>query len=287
LVVLDRSDGTLRVVFVLYALAGLLAFAIANPLGGNMGRLGATFGAPLAVTIGVAGRRWLVGALAVPLAVWQWAPLATTVWTGQSSSSRAAYYAPLLQYLAGQARDGRLEIPLTAAHWETAFVPPVVPLARGWYRQLDTADNAIFYDGEPLTADSYRQWLDASGVKWVAVPDVAFDRSAINEVALIRTGLPYLQPVWHDAHWHVWSVQGAPGIVTGPATLVSMGTDGFTLNAQPGTVLVRVRFGTGWTVPSDQACVARTPDGWTQLTVIKTGAIDVDPRLVASRSSPC
>ena len=41
---------------------------------------------------------------------------------------------------------GRLEIPATQNHWETAFVAPVVSLARGWERQVDIADNPMFYE---------------------------------------------------------------------------------------------------------------------------------------------
>ena len=41
---------------------------------------------------------------------------------------------------------------------EAAFVAPVVPIARGWSRQVDTARNPLFYDG-PLDADEYEQWL--------------------------------------------------------------------------------------------------------------------------------
>ena len=37
-------------------------------------------------------------------------------------------------------------------HWEAADLAKVLPLARGWERQLDQKANPIFYDDEPLTA---------------------------------------------------------------------------------------------------------------------------------------
>ena len=37
-------------------------------------------------------------------------------------------------------------MPLTHNHWEAADLAKVVPLARGWERQLDQKANPIFYD---------------------------------------------------------------------------------------------------------------------------------------------
>ena len=58
-----------------------------------------------------------------------------------------------------RARGGgpfRVEIPFTDNHWESRWVAPHVPLARGWERQLDRERNALFYDGRPLTPARYR-----------------------------------------------------------------------------------------------------------------------------------
>ena len=48
----------------------------------------------------------------------------------------------------------RVEVPMTVNHWEAADLAKVVPLARGWERQLDQKANPIFYDDEPLTAST-------------------------------------------------------------------------------------------------------------------------------------
>ena len=54
---------------------------------------------------------------------------------------------PLLGFLHRADRPlGRVEVVPTAFHWEAAYVAPAFPLARGWERQLDTANNSIFYD---------------------------------------------------------------------------------------------------------------------------------------------
>lgn len=284
---LDDRDRTLRIGFALYALASSVVFVIPNPLGGNMGRLGASFGAAVAATVAWSGRRWFVAAVTVPLLIWQWGPITSVSRASRDASSDGAYYAGLLSFLTTQPQAGRVEVPLTAHHWEAAFVAPEVPLARGWERQLDMSDNAVFYGGPSLTPERYRDWLYASGVKWVALPDVAADYSATSEVKVLRAGATFLEPVWRDAHWQVWAVVGGPGLVTGPAFLTSVRPGGFTLEADPGTVLVRLRYGSGWTVAPDTACVTRTPQGWTQLTVWKAGAVDVAARLLPGPASTC
>jgi hypothetical protein len=153
-------------------------------------------------------------------------------------------------------------------------VAPVVPLARGWERQLDTANNPLFYDDDGLSSREYQQWLYDAGVKFVAVANVAPDYAAIAEERLITGGLDYLQPAWSNANWRVWKVVGGPGIVSGPASLTRVDAGGFTIDAQVGTIFVRLREALGWTVPPGAACVKRTAEGWTQLTVLRPGMID-------------
>ena len=46
---------------------------------------------------------------------------------------------------------------------------PRFPLARGWERQLDIADNPLFYGGA-LTGTRYERWLKRLAVRYVAVP---------------------------------------------------------------------------------------------------------------------
>src|SRR3954447_8477068 len=152
----------------LYVLVLIGAAAVATPLGGNAARLGALLGGALAV--GLLWRRPRALALVlVPLAYWVLYPPVRDVAQAQGDPARAAsYYAPLLGHLHGL---GRLEIPFTKGHWESARVAPDVPLARGWERQLDRKVNRVFYEGT-LTPERYRAWLDDNAVRWVALPDV-------------------------------------------------------------------------------------------------------------------
>ena len=54
----------------------------------------------------------------------------------------------------------RVEIVPTLRHWEVAEVAPEIPIARGWWRQLDMEYNPLFYDGT----------LDAATLSRVAPP---------------------------------------------------------------------------------------------------------------------
>jgi hypothetical protein len=156
-------------------------------------------------------------------------------------------------------------------------------LARGWERQLDIAYNPIFYK-EPLTAGTYRMWLHANGVEYVALPDARLDDSSLGERALILSGLPYLHEVWRDAHWRVWKVDGFGGLVDGPASLVSMSPDRVTLNVTGADDLVlRVRATRHWSV-KPRGCAAATDDGWTRLRDLPQGTVTLTQSL---SGTPC
>jgi len=223
--------------------------------------------------------------LAIPLLVWQWFPAVDGIaFANTDPSTRVAYYRPLLAYLGDQGGAlGRVEIPSTYRHWEAAYAAPHVLLARGWERQLDIAYNPIFYS-DPLTGTSYHSWLHANGVKFVALPDARLDDSSVAERALISSGLPYLQPVWHDAHWRVWQVDDFAGLVDGPATLQSMSPDRVTLTVS-GTddLVVRIRATSHWAVHPG-GCAASTDDGWTRLHGLPLGTVTLTQSLAGT---PC
>jgi len=175
----------------------------------------------------------------------------------------------------------RIEIPFTADHWEAYEVAPRFPLARGWERQLDVGDNALFYDGR-LNPASYHAWLRRDAVRFVAVADASLDYSARAEVALIDRGLPYLRLVWRSRHWRVYAVRDPTPIVEG-ALLRALGADSLTIDARaPGSVYVRVRFTPYWALSGGQGCV--TPDGdFTRLTLRRAGEVRLVIRFALGR----
>lgn len=286
LALLPREERTLRWTVAFSALLCAVAYVLDTPVGGNATRLAAlALGPALACVLW--GRRPLALALlAVPLVYWQWyPPVRDSVRANDDPSIRADYYAPLLAFLGRQHAAGpyRVEIPFTANHWEAAWVAPHVPIARGWERQLDVADNALFYEGA-LTPGRYRRWLGMNAVRYVAVPDTRLDPSARDEVGLVTAGQPWLRPVWRNDHWHVYEVAGATPLATGAARAVSLGTDTVWLRAKrPGRTLVRVRFTPYWAVTTGAACVRRANGGWTALDVRQPGAVTLTTRFALAR----
>jgi hypothetical protein len=274
-----RRERAIATTVVLYAVALTLSYAVASAVGNNVTRLGTSFGLALVVTLAWNAprrARALLAAAAIPFALAQWVPAAKPLLGFANPSLRAAYFQPLLHFLRERDRPlGRVEVVPTAYHWEAAYVAPYFPLARGWERQLDTANNAIFYEPGALTPTSYRAWLFANGVRFVALPDVALDYAAQHEARIVRAGVRGLVPVWHDRHWRVYAVSGAPGLVSGPAArlLDSNGAD-VTLDApHTGTVVVRERYVPAWHVVHGDATISPAPGGWIRLQVRRPGRI--------------
>jgi hypothetical protein len=288
--ILPGNQPALRLGAAMYAAAAVGLFLIPTPLGGNMTRLALTIGLPVVVA-GVATRpRPLLSVAAVPLLLWQWTPAFGSIAADQRDPSRnASYFSSLLTELARrQAGPSRMEIPVTRDHWEAAWVAPSMALARGWYRQLDTKDNDIFYRSQALTVADLHAWLLDNGVTWIALPDVPLDWSSLTEAAVLATGPDFLRPVWHDAHWQLWQVVGSPGLVTGPATLTSMVANSFAVRFdQPGAAVIRVRYTPHWSVDAGRACVSPTVDGWTAVKVTAPGPVDVSAKLLPADHDRC
>ena len=287
---LPRSSRVLRIGVGLYLVAFVFAFVLHTPVGGNIERLGEAFG-PAVVAVALwPVRRVLLAVIAVPLVILQWAPaIAAISRNAVDPSNNQAYFTPLVSYLTDHANPpGRVEIVPTLLHWEAAYAAPSVRLARGWERQLDTADNAIFYTPGALTPASYQAWLLANGVRFVALPDAKLDYAGKAEGQLVLAGVPGLHQVWHDKHWRVFGVAGATGIVSGPAVPVQIDGGKVQLDAlQPGPVVVRVRYNTEWSVVSGAACLAEDPGGWLRVQAQAAGPIQLQLRLVGGSSHAC
>ncbi|MDR9371612.1 hypothetical protein Q5424_21105, partial [Conexibacter sp. JD483] len=288
---IPRELRALRIAIVLYALGCTAAFVLDTPLGGNAARLGALCAGPVFALALWPRRRLALALLALPLLYWQWTSAIHDVRvTHGDPSVEQSFYAPLNAFLDGADPDGiagRVEIPFTKLHWEARWVAPRHPLARGWERQLDEKVNPIFYDGDP-TADSYRAWLQRSGVRWVALPRTRFDYTARAEARLVANGLPYLREVWSDARWRVFEVDGATGLTSGPGRVVAAGPDTVALDVErPGTVRLRMHWTPYWQVARGDACVApvSVPGGedQTELRVARAGRVELTTSFALGR----
>jgi hypothetical protein len=277
LIVAARRDRTLAIGVGMYAIAVALAFVIPSSVGTNVTRLGACFGVAIVVVLAWDSRRsrLLLVAAAVPLALAQWVPASGALFGDSNASAQAAYFQPLIRYLHRVDRPlGRVEVVPTVLHWEAAYVAPYFPLARGWERQLDTLDNPIFYDPAGFSRASYRGWLLANAVKFVALPDTALDYSALVEARLVRAGVAGLRLVWHDADWRVYVVQGSPPLVSGPVHLISATGAEIQLDmTHPGVALVREHYVTAWQVTVGHATLTPSGGGWLAVHATRSGPI--------------
>ena len=306
LVVIPPSRRMLRIGALLYAAALVGAYVLETAVGGNADRLGALFAGPVAACVLAArGRsaRLLMVAVAPLLIYWQVnAPVDDFLAAHSDPAVRSSYYAPLLGELhtLGVGYSGhpaRIEVVPANDHWEARWVAPFIALARGWERQLDTRENALFYEeSKALTAARYRAWLNEEAVSYVALPDYTLDYSGVAEAQLLRGGLTgssaargadgkppagappgYLREVWSSAHWRLFAVLDAQPLAQAPATMTAMTTDSFTLEApRTGTFTVRIHFTPYWALEEGAGCVSRAPGNWTRVQARSPGTLRVD-----------
>ncbi len=288
-----------RIGLVAAVAASLVIFAVPSPLGGNFIRLAQFIVVPLAA----AGALRETGRWRVPVLVLAWVGVGWTVqhgvvaardWAGDPSTERA-YHQPLIDEVVQRNGDGlpigRLEIPFTNNHWESYFVAPDVPLARGWERQTDLDRNDALYDAD-LSIDEYHAWLLTNGVRWVALPDAPLDQGGAPEGELLAGvgDIEWLTPIWRNDDWQLFEVVGYQPIVDAPAVFVSQAPDEFVVSTDAAAT-VTVRFvATIDASISGGACLAATDDGWMRVTLPAAGTytVRVEPSaLFGSATSAC
>ena len=294
---LPRGERVLRIGAALYAAVLLAGVLMDTPLGGNLVRLAAVFGGPLAAGGLWTQRRAVLYALALPLLYWQWlAPVRSVLRGAGDRSASAAYHAPLVAELDRRAAaEGpfRTEIPFTANHWETRFVPLSHPLARGWERQLDVKLNRLFYDERPLTPARYRAWLDDLAVRYVALPGAELDPAGAAEGRLVEDGrVPGLREVWRSRDWRLYRVGGSRPLAGPPVRVTRIGPAGVDLTTpRPATTTVRVRFTPYWALVRGRGCVGRAAGGWTRVRLDDAGdarlAVRFAPGRIRATSPRC
>ena len=297
LVLVPAEDRLLRAGLAIY-LAGLLVSVVVdnpvdnapvnfdNPMGSNAARLGALFVGPLLACVlwrrqGWSGRRWIVAlaVLAPLIAWWQWAPVVSELIDAKTDpSDERSYYNPVRDFVrdAANGRPVRVEVVPVTDHWESAYLPPKLQLARGWERQLDVKLNPLFYE-DRLTAQDYRRWLDYNAIRFIAVNDGPKDFAAETEEELLRQRPPdYLRLVYSDRAWNIFEVEDPTPLSQGAGTVEKIDTEGFTVDSEfAGTTLVRVHWTPYWTVAGGSGCVTEAPDGFTIVSTREPGRVRV------------
>jgi hypothetical protein len=280
---------------VLSALGVLAAALIHTPLGLNATRLVTMFALPVLAGYAALPRRtlpvWVLAPVLVAVVGWQPPVVVADVRDIGNPTADPKFFRPLRDQLARLPLAGRVEIPPTRNYWEAAYLGDV-PLARGWLRQADIDRNPLFFTtvpgaagtGVPLTAASYRDWLAARSVQYVAVADAELSWVGRAEAELIRQGQPYLTPIWSGPGWQLYAVTDPQPIVAPPATLVGHHAAGLTFDAPAaGDVTVRVRYHRWLTASGDAAVEASGM--WTVVRVPSPGRYTLSSAVTLAQDS--
>jgi hypothetical protein len=270
----------LRVGGLLYALAAGLLVLVSDPFGSNILRLGLLLAAPLVVA--TATEHWrVVAPVTLALLLWQVQPPYADLRAARPPSFVALNRALL------ELEVQRVEVVPLRDHGEAAFVAPVVPLARGWSRQIDTARNPLFYEGG-LGAGEYARWLRDNGVDAVALgPSARADSGGQAERALLLIGsVDGMVPVWQDDTWTVWRYVRAQAIAQPPAEVLGTSRTTVTVRSdRPTEVELKVRW-SRWLSVDGPACVERDGAG-TRLRFSGPGTAVVGSRLSLQPRGHC
>ena len=245
----------LRTGGLLYAGAAGALVLLSDPFGSNILRLGLLLAAPLVVA--TATEHWrLVAPVTAVLLLWQVQPL----WA-DLRAPRPPSFVALNRALLDLGVD-RVEVVPLRNHGEAAFVAPVVPLARGWSRQIDTARNPIFYDG-PLSARDFEQWLRENGVDAVALgPSARADGGGQAERALLLIGsVRGLEQVWSNDEWRIWRFTDAEPIAGAPVEVLDTDRTTVTLRSpRAAEVELKLQW-SRWLSVTGPACLERDGEG--------------------------
>ena len=273
----------LAVVMLVIGAACVVAFLVPSPVGSNLTRFRVyVFPLGLLAACLVSFRpRWLtIPALAVGLFYTVSPYVAVATELTDSRPAAASFWAATVDEVRGRiGADYRVDVVPTFDNWEAYYVPSAdLPLARGWYRQLDLTRNEVLY-GSGLTAAEYRRWLRSQGVKVVVLPLAPLDRvGAEPQARVLRSGGSGLVEVARTSEAIVYELPAPTPILTGPANARLTVNDHDLIAgtvAAPGVYTLRVRFTPYLTVTSGAVCLEPGPGGMTRLVAPRAGSFEL------------
>jgi hypothetical protein len=244
LITVPRRCRAIRLGALIGMLMVVAAFVLPTPVGSNATRLSMLFALPVVAAF-IHWRNRILTVLAVLGVLVLQLPVAisTVASTGRASGYSDYYHPVIYEILSRGPLTGRVEVPEMAGHWDSVYLARGVPLARGWLRQTDVRLNdAVFYKRKP-TPQTYRTFLTDNAVQYVAVPDAELTQYGRDEWALIQTNLPYLSPIWRNAHWTIYQVENFSPLIDPPGRVLSQHPDAIVLSAPADSSLtVRIRW---------------------------------------------
>ncbi|WP_322974552.1 MFS transporter [Actinacidiphila epipremni] len=280
-----------------YAIGVALTWIIPSPIGSNVERLALLFGGTIMLLVARDApwpARWRAALwLAFAgIAAWQITkPIVDQVNTSAVSST-VRHAPPLIAELQKVDADrGRVEVVPLRSHWEASGLSPYVNLARGWNRQADVERNPLFYDGT-LNAETYKAWLEHWSVYYVVLPADEPDGAAVAEAKIVRSDPDWLTPVWNDANWQIFKVDGAVDpLADPPATVEEAGPAELTVSMpSAGSVLLRIPWspvlGIEGAKDNRHGCLAAEGE-WTRLYVPTAGTYHIGGSYSDIRGTQC
>jgi hypothetical protein len=274
-----RGAGPLVAFYALWGLGSVVVYIVPSPLGDNWTRLSAFVFPIMLLTASLAGfrpRRLVVLALATALA-YNLVPYALLVPSRlDNETQKASFWSPAIRFLRSHDQPGyRVEVVPTAEHWESYWIPRAgFPLARGWYRQLDVADNPALYRNN-LDADAYRSWLRSNAVRYVLLSTTTpldWDGGP-QEERVVQGPRSGLQVVFHSRNWTIYELPNATPLLTGPADPVVTSFGHTTIRGTvfaSGRYLLRDHY-TSYLHLQGSGCVSPGPGGMTFLDITQPG----------------
>lgn len=294
--VVPKSWRSVQLGASVYALGVLLTWVVPSPIGSNVERLALLFGGTVMLMVALGSTWGTRRSLALWLAFagvagWQITkPIFDQVSTHAVSSTIKHAGSLISELRTVKADRGRVEVVPMRSHWEASGLSPYVNLARGWNRQADVERNPLFYSGK-LTADAYRDWLHRWSVNYVVLPSDQPDGAAVAEAKIVSAGQPWLHPVWQDANWRLYEVNGSAPLADPPAVVVEAGPAELTVSMpRAGSVLLRIPWspvlGIEGANDNKHGCVM--PDGaWTRLYAPSAGKYRIGGSYALIRGTQC
>jgi hypothetical protein len=279
----SRHGALLGAFFLVWGAASLFMFVVSTPVGENLTRLRSIVFPVMLLTAFVARFRprvlaalALSGALVYNVAPYAGAALDRT----DVRAAHRSFWAPAVEFLTERSNPSyRVEVVPTFDHWEAYWLPRAgIPLARGWYRQIDIARNELFYE-KPLAPADYRRWLRGMGVRFVVLPATRLGQKGEDrEAALLRSGRSGLREVFASPQLAIFEVPRPEPILTGPGAPVVTRFDHAGIEGRlsaVGTYGLKIRYTPYWRVRAGAVCVERSAGGMTLLRATRPGRFEL------------
>lgn len=279
----SAAGRPLATLFVVWALSSIVVDVVPSPVGRNMLRA-SLFAVPL-MLVAASLARWRPRSLAFMAVA---AALAANVlpytsmisYRSSALSANASFWRPTIRFLRAHYSPAfRVEVVRTQDHWEDYFLPAAgIPLARGWYIQLDIADNGLLYSST-LGPARYQRWLRRRAVRYVVLPRLPGELGYGGpEAALLRSGRSGLRLVRRLPHAAIYLLPRATPLLTGPAAATVERLNRTRISGQvarAGTYLLRASYNPYWTVRAGSLCLTPAGRGLSWLHARRSGRFDL------------